>query len=95
MVSDIFDKKRRSAARLAVVEPWCTGCGGAPICMVYCKKNALQLVKDKEVYPFHTISVNHGLCIGCEACVSKGKQGIMLSGCPWDAIRMKTPQLQQ
>jgi ferredoxin len=90
MLPDSVNKKPKSAARIAVIEPWCTGCGGAPVCTVYCKKNALQLTKDQEVYPFHMMTVNQELCIGCGACVSKGKQGIMLSGCPWNAIRMET-----
>ena len=88
MATDASIKSRRSKTKVAVIEPWCTGCSGVPVCTVYCKKNALRLVKDEETYPFQMMTVNRTLCIGCGACVAKGNEGIMLSGCPWDAIRM-------
>jgi ferredoxin len=90
MLFQIVDKKPKAAKKIAVIEPWCTGCGGAPVCTVYCKKGALEVVADQEFYPFHMMTVNHQLCVGCGVCVSKGKQGVMLSGCPWNAIRIES-----
>ncbi|MBU1170118.1 MAG: 4Fe-4S dicluster domain-containing protein [Proteobacteria bacterium] len=81
--------KSKKARKVAVVAPWCTGCGGAPVCLVYCKRGALSLVKDPDAYPFTLMTVNEKICIGCEACVSAGDQGIMLKGCPWNAIHME------
>lgn len=88
MQTDIEIPKTRSSRKTALIEAWCTGCGGAPVCMVYCKRDALQLVKDKESPPFMIMTVDHTRCIGCGACVSGGRQGIVLSGCPWNAIRL-------
>lgn len=88
MQTDIEIPKTRTAAKTAYIEAWCTGCGGSPVCMVYCRRNALQLMKDKNSPPFMIITVDHTRCIGCGACVSGGRQGITLSGCPWNAIRL-------
>lgn len=82
-------EKATRKKKIAVIDPCCTGCGGAPVCVVYCKQNALRLVEDKENYPFYIMTVDETLCIGCGACISRGKQGIMLHGCPWNAIRIK------
>jgi ferredoxin len=60
------------------------------VCAVYCKQGALRLVKDEAIYPFNIMTVDGSLCIGCGACMAAGRQGIMLSGCPWDAIRMES-----
>lgn len=74
--------------RVAHVSDFCTGCGGVPVCRVYCKFDALQLVDDRENYPFKKALVDTGRCVGCGACVSSGQQGLMLTGCPWNAIRL-------
>lgn len=84
---------RKKARKIASVQPWCTGCSGAPVCMIYCKKNALMLIKDSFYYPFSIMAVDEAACIGCGACVTKGENGIYLSGCPWNAIRMVTVSL--
>lgn len=84
---------RKKARKIASVEPWCTGCGGAPVCAVYCKKNALMLTRDPLCYPFSIMAVDEEACIGCGACVTKGEDGIHLSGCPWNAIRMVSVSL--
>jgi ferredoxin len=81
--------KNAKVAKIAVIDPWCTGCAGTPVCLVYCKQKALRLVKDKEAYPFNIMTVDGSSCIGCGACVSAGRQGIMLSGCPWNAIHIE------
>ncbi|MBI5552447.1 MAG: 4Fe-4S dicluster domain-containing protein [Desulfobacterales bacterium] len=79
----------RKTSKIAVIDPWCTGCGGSPICAVYCKTKALKLLQDAKNYPFNMMTVDGSLCIGCGACVSGGRQGIMLSGCPWNAIHIE------
>ncbi len=81
---------KRKVKRIAVISEWCTGCGGSPVCLVYCKFSALQLVADPENYPFQRMTVNRDLCVGCGACVSGGKDGLMLTGCPWNAISLMT-----
>lgn len=81
--------KRKRVKKIAVIEAWCTGCGGAPVCMTYCKKDAIQPTRDKDVYPFKYMTVDNSLCIGCGSCVTAGQMGIRLSGCPWDAITME------
>lgn len=77
--------RKRQKAR---VEPWCTGCGGTPVCLVYCRKNALILRDDSDHYPFRIMTVDESLCIGCGACATGGEKGVYLSGCPWNAIVM-------
>ncbi len=74
--------------QIARVQPWCTGCGGAPVCLVYCRKNALIPRADSDHYPFRVMTVDESLCIGCGACVTGGDKGLYLSGCPWNAIIM-------
>lgn len=83
-----LSSKPKRMKKIAVIQPWCTGCGGAPVCMIYCKKNALKLVRDHEAQPFKRMTVDSSLCIGCGSCVTAGQMGIRLSGCPWDAITM-------
>ena len=79
---------RRKPKRIAIVSEFCTGCGGSPICRVYCKFNALRLIDDPDNYPLKTMKVDSDACVGCGACVSSGKEGLMLTGCPWNAIRL-------
>ncbi|MFO8048863.1 MAG: 4Fe-4S dicluster domain-containing protein [Desulfosudaceae bacterium] len=81
-------RKRRQVKRVAVVSDLCTGCGGSPVCLVYCKFEALRLIDDPHNYPFKRIMVDREACIGCGACVSGGKDGLMLTGCPWNAISL-------
>ncbi len=83
-------RRRRKSRRVAVVTAFCTGCGGAPVCRVYCKYDALQLVEDPETYPLKRMTVNEKRCVGCGACVAAGREGLMLTGCPWNAIRLVT-----
>ncbi|OQX63932.1 MAG: hypothetical protein B5M56_01450 [Desulfococcus sp. 4484_241] len=80
---------RRKPRRVAVIAEWCTGCGGAPVCAVYCRQNALRLVDDPDNPPFKIMTVDADRCIGCGACVTGGANGIFLSGCPWGAISLK------
>ena len=73
---------------IAFVTERCTGCGGAPVCRVYCPEGALQLVDDRDHFPFKRMQVNPTLCSGCGACVARGPKGSRIFGCPWDAIRL-------
>ncbi len=97
--SAVIEKKQTRPAgktkvkKVAYVSDSCTGCGGVPVCRVYCKFDALQLVDDEDNYPFKKVMVDSGRCVGCGACVSSGVQGLMLTGCPWNAIRL-IPVLQ-
>lgn len=75
-------------AKKAFVTDACTGCGGAPVCITFCRHGALDLVPDKENYPFKKMVVNKMVCKGCGMCVCDGRDGIWLTGCPWDAIQM-------
>ena len=80
--------KKPRVKRIARIADWCTGCGGFPVCQVFCKFDALRLVDDPENYPFKKMTVDAERCVGCGACVAGGAQGIMLTGCPWNAIRL-------
>ncbi|ABW66003.1 ATP-binding protein [Desulfosudis oleivorans] len=81
-------KKARAPKRQAMILDWCTGCGGVPVCRIYCKFDALQLVDDPDNYPFKRMTVNRVRCVGCGACISSGPDGLVLTGCPWNAIRL-------
>lgn len=81
-------KKGRTPKRQAMILDWCTGCGGVPVCRIYCKFDALQLVDDPDNYPFRRMTVNSVRCVGCGACISSGPDGLVLTGCPWNAIRL-------
>jgi len=74
--------------RTAFVTDACTGCGGAPVCLVFCRYGALELMPDDENYPFGKMVVNRRLCRGCGLCIAGGNNGVRLTGCPWGAIRM-------
>lgn len=74
--------------KVARITEACTGCGGSPICIVFCKHEALGLVADHEHYPFRKMRVDPEKCVGCGNCVSRGVGGICLLGCPWDAIQL-------
>ena len=78
--------------KIAFVTERCTGCGGAPVCRVYCPCGALRLVDDIDHFPFKRMQVDPNLCTGCGACVSRGPKGSRIFGCPWDAIRMTALQ---
>ena len=80
--------KKIRTKRIAQILDWCTGCGGVPVCQIFCKFDALHLVEDAENYPFKKMSVDSDRCVGCGACVSSGSMGTQLTGCPWNAIQL-------
>jgi ferredoxin len=83
------DLRKRRPGTLAVIDECCTGCAGAPACIVYCPvEKCMFWVPDAEHPPFGRIEVDKTTCIGCAKCASKGPDGILLDGCPWDAIAM-------
>lgn len=82
------ENTNQRAKRTAFVTGACTGCGGAPVCMIFCSYEALGMITDNENYPFRKIVVDSLLCKGCGSCVSSGTNGVRLTGCPWDAIQM-------
>jgi len=45
-------------------------------------------VPDEDHPPFGRIQVDKSTCIGCAKCTTKGPDGTLLDGCPWDAIDM-------
>lgn len=83
------DLRKRKPKLLAVINDYCTGCAGSPVCVGYCPVEACMFwVPDEEHPPFGRIEVDKSLCIGCAKCTSKGPDGMFLDGCPWDAIEM-------
>ncbi len=83
------DLRKRIPKTVAAINEYCTGCGGAPACIVYCPVDeCMYWVPDAEFPPFGRIEVDQTTCIGCAKCTSKGPEGIFLDGCPWDAIEM-------
>lgn len=41
-----------------------------------------------DAYPFGRIWVDPLKCVGCKKCVTWGEDGMVLAGCPWEAIVM-------
>lgn len=83
------NQRKRKPRIVAVVNSACTGCSGSPACVDYCPvENCMVWVDDDENPPLGRIEVDPLLCIGCKLCTSKGPDGTLLDGCPWDAIDM-------
>ena len=83
------DLRKRKPHTLAVINQYCTGCAGAPACIVYCPVDSCMFwIPDQDHPPYGRIEVDKSTCIGCAKCTSKGPDGIFLDGCPWDAIEM-------
>jgi NAD-dependent dihydropyrimidine dehydrogenase PreA subunit len=74
--------------RAAFVTERCTGCAGAPVCRIFCPCGALEIMEDRENFPFKRMQVNADSCTGCGSCVTRGPQGARILGCPWNAIRL-------
>jgi len=45
-------------------------------------------VPDTGNPPFGRVAVDPSTCIGCGKCAARGPDGILLDGCPWDAVEM-------
>jgi ferredoxin len=84
-------KKRKKKPRmLAYITENCTGCAGAPVCQSYCPvEECMLLVQNPSAPVFGVIEVDPFKCIGCQKCITKGPEGTLLDGCPWDAIVME------
>ncbi len=81
--------RKKRPRELAVINECCTGCAGSPVCVAYCPvEDCMYWVPDEDHPPFGVIEVDPQLCIGCKLCTSKGPDGTLLDGCPWDAIDM-------
>jgi ferredoxin len=88
-MAQLTNRRKRKPPTLATINDSCTGCAGSPVCQTLCPvENCMQLVHDDTVNPFGYIWVDPLKCIGCKQCITKGKDGILLEGCPWDAIDM-------
>lgn len=83
------ERKPSKIKMKAYVTEMCTGCGGKPVCKVFCKFNAIALEEDPDNYPFKKARIDALRCTGCRSCISKGSLGIMLTGCPFNAIRLR------
>jgi ferredoxin len=89
MAKLLTHRRKRKPKELAVITDSCTGCAGSPVCQTLCPvENCMQLVHDDTSNPFGYIWVDPLKCIGCRQCIARGKDGILLEGCPWDAIQM-------
>lgn len=87
------DLRKKAPKHLAVVNEGCTGCAGSPVCIDCCPVEAcIYWVPDEEHPPFGRVEIDLATCIGCAKCASKGPDGILLDGCPWDAIEMVAAQ---
>jgi ferredoxin len=72
---------------LAVVTDACTGCAGSPVCQLECPvRDCMPLVPADDLFPGGRVVVDPLKCVGCGKCVAQGPDGMLLRGCPWDAI---------
>ena len=82
-------KRKKKPPMLAYITEACTGCAGAPVYQSYCPvEECMVLVENPRAPAFGVIEVDPFKCIGCKKCVTKGPEGTLLDGCPWDAIVM-------
>ncbi|MFZ5569962.1 MAG: 4Fe-4S dicluster domain-containing protein [Thermodesulfobacteriota bacterium] len=79
---------RTGTRKIARVTEGCTGCGGSPICRIFCSRDALRLMEDPENYPFKKMQVDSSRCSGCGNCQTGGPDSSHVTGCPWNAIRL-------
>ncbi|MHC4443288.1 MAG: 4Fe-4S ferredoxin [Planctomycetota bacterium] len=81
------DLRKRKPKQLAVINENCAGCAGSPACVEYCPvESCMFWTSDEDHPPFGRIEVDKTLCIGCARCNSRGPDGMLLEGCPWEAI---------
>jgi ferredoxin len=83
------DLRKKAPKQVAIVNEACTGCAGSPVCIDCCPVEAcIYWVPDEDHPPFGRVEIDLATCIGCAKCAAKGADGILLDGCPWDAIAM-------
>ncbi len=87
-------RRTKKPRLLAVVNEQCTACAGSPVCQIYCPVDeCMILVPTGDGFPYGRIWVDPLKCVGCKKCIGRGPEGILLDGCPWEAIEMvPTPQ---
>lgn len=82
-------RRRRKPRAIAVATAACSGCGGVPVCEVYCPvENCMVMVPDPEAGPGGRMWIDPLRCVGCRRCLPGGPLGTFQEGCPWDAIVM-------
>jgi ferredoxin len=82
-------RRARKPKLLAAITGACTGCSGAPVCQIYCPvDDCMLLVPAEDTVGAWCIWVDPLKCVGCRKCVTRGPEGTLLEGCPWDAIVM-------
>lgn len=82
--------RNKKPLTVAVTDENCTGCSGSPVCITYCPVDeCMYWIEDEDHPPFGRIEVDYQTCIGCKQCLTKGPDGTLLDGCPWDAIKME------
>ena len=82
-------RRKKKPKVLAHITESCTGCAGAPVCQTYCPVDeCMILVQNPGAPAFGVIEVDPLKCIGCRKCTTKGPEGTVLDGCPWEAIAM-------
>src|SRR5436305_29482 len=69
--------RKKKPRLLAITTDCCTGCAGSPACIEYCPIEACMFwVPDDDHSPFGRIEVDPYLCIGCQKCISKGRDAV-------------------
>src|SRR5260370_25290354 len=82
----ITTARKKKPKELAVITECCTGCAGSPACVEYRPvEDCMFWVPDEDNPPFGRIQIDPIQCIGCKKCISRGRHGCFLGGCPWDA----------
>lgn len=82
-------RRARKPHLLAVITDACTGCAGSPVCEIYCPVDeCMLLVAAEDAFPYQRVWVDPLKCVGCKKCLTRGPEGSLLDGCPWDAIVM-------
>ena len=89
-MADLLTTQRKKKPKdIAVIMDSCTGCGGSPVCEPLCPVADCMIHVRSDDNPAGYIWVDPLKCIGCRRCTTKGPEGMILDGCPWDSIVME------